>query len=130
MGAHLRGRRVRIADTGQIGLARTPRIGYCCRTASCTRRGNPPSPYADLSPLIIGHLDVVEAPLASWSVDAFQLTEKDGYFYGRGVLDMKGEDTALLTALVRMRREGFKPDRDIVAAFTADEEAGTADGVQ
>ena len=43
---------------------------------------------------------------------------------------MKGEDTALLTALVRMRREGFKPDRDIVAAFTADEEAGTADGVQ
>ena len=73
---------------------------------------------------------MVEAPLASRSVDPFQLTEKDRYIYGRGVLDMKGEDTALLTALVRMKREGFKPDRDIVAAFTADEEAGTADGVQ
>ncbi len=58
---------------------------------------------------------MVEAARASWSVDPFQLTEKDGYFYGRGVLDMKGEDTALLTALVRLKREGFKPERDIVA---------------
>ena len=80
--------------------------------------------------LIIGHVDVVEAPRGSWSVDPFKLTEKDGFFYGRGVLDMKGEDTAVLMALMRMKREGFKPDRDIVVAFTADEEAGTADGVQ
>ena len=80
--------------------------------------------------LIIGHIDVVEAPRETWSVDPFRLTEKDGFFYGRGVLDLKGEDTALLTALVRLKREGFRPDRDIIVAFTADEEAGTANGVQ
>jgi acetylornithine deacetylase/succinyl-diaminopimelate desuccinylase-like protein len=80
--------------------------------------------------LIIGHIDVVEAPRETWSVDPFKLTEKDGYFYGRGVLDLKGEDTAILTALVRMRSEGFRPDRDIIVAFTADEEAGTRNGVQ
>lgn len=80
--------------------------------------------------LLIGHIDVVDASRATWSVDPFKLTEKDGYFYGRGVLDLKGEDTAILAALVRMRGEGFRPDRDIIVAFTADEEAGTRDGVQ
>ncbi|HUI58775.1 MAG TPA: M20/M25/M40 family metallo-hydrolase, partial [Steroidobacteraceae bacterium] len=80
--------------------------------------------------LIIGHLDVVEAPRQNWTFDPFALTEKDGFFYGRGVLDMKGEDTAVIAAMVRMKRERFRPDRDIVAAFTADEEAGTADGVE
>ncbi len=80
--------------------------------------------------LLIGHIDVVDAPRETWSVDPFKLTEKDGYFYGRGVLDLKGEDTAILAALVRMRGEGFRPDRDLIVAFTADEEAGTRDGVQ
>jgi acetylornithine deacetylase/succinyl-diaminopimelate desuccinylase-like protein len=80
--------------------------------------------------LLIGHIDVVDAPRATWSVDPFKLTEKDGYFYGRGTLDLKGEDTAILAALVRMRAEGFRPERDIIVAFTADEEAGTRDGVQ
>ncbi|HLY58124.1 MAG TPA: M20/M25/M40 family metallo-hydrolase [Stellaceae bacterium] len=80
--------------------------------------------------LLIGHIDVVEAPRETWSVDPFKLTEKDGYFYGRGTLDMKGEDVAVLTSLIRMKQEGFVPDRDIVAAFTADEEAGTADGAE
>jgi acetylornithine deacetylase/succinyl-diaminopimelate desuccinylase-like protein len=80
--------------------------------------------------LVIGHLDVVEAPRQHWSVDPFKLTEKEGYFYGRGVLDLKGEDTAILAALVRMKREGFTPARSIVVAFTADEEAGSANGVK
>jgi acetylornithine deacetylase/succinyl-diaminopimelate desuccinylase-like protein len=79
--------------------------------------------------LVIGHLDVVEAPRTTWSVEPFRLTEKDGFFYGRGVLDLKGEDTAILSALVRLKRERTHPDRDIIVAFTADEEAGTADGV-
>ena len=79
--------------------------------------------------LVIGHLDVVEAPRATWSVEPFHLTEKDGFFYGRGVLDLKGEDAAILTALVRLKRERVRTDRDIIVAFTADEEAGTADGV-
>lgn len=80
--------------------------------------------------LVIGHIDVVEAPAQGWTVDPFQLTEREGYFYGRGVLDLKGEDTAILTALMRMKHEGFRPQRDIIAAFTADEEAGNTNGVQ
>ena len=80
--------------------------------------------------LYIGHLDVVEARPEDWTVNPFKLTEKDGYFYGRGVLDMKGDDAAVLESLVRLKREGFQPDRDIIVAFTADEEAeGDANGV-
>lgn len=80
--------------------------------------------------LYICHLDVVEAKREDWTVDPFVLTEKDGWFYGRGVVDMKGEDVAVLESLIRLKREGFKPDRDIIVAFTADEEAeGDANGV-
>jgi acetylornithine deacetylase/succinyl-diaminopimelate desuccinylase-like protein len=80
--------------------------------------------------LFNGHLDVVEALPADWTVDPFKLTEKDGYFYGRGTSDMKGDDAAMLTALIRFKKEGFVPDRDIIVAFTADEEAeGDANGV-
>jgi acetylornithine deacetylase/succinyl-diaminopimelate desuccinylase-like protein len=80
--------------------------------------------------LFIGHLDVVEARREDWSVDPFVLTESDGYFYGRGTLDMKGDDAALVTNLMRLKQEGFVPDRDIVVALTADEEAGgDANGV-
>ncbi|HWE46161.1 MAG TPA: M20/M25/M40 family metallo-hydrolase [Caulobacteraceae bacterium] len=79
--------------------------------------------------LFHGHLDVVEALPQDWTVDPFKLTEKDGYFYGRGTSDMKGDDSAMLTALIRMKKEGFVPDRDIIVAFTADEEAeGDANG--
>jgi acetylornithine deacetylase/succinyl-diaminopimelate desuccinylase-like protein len=81
--------------------------------------------------LFIGHLDVVEAKKEDWSVDPFLLTTKDGYFYGRGTLDMKGDDAALVTNLMRLKQERFVPDRDIVVALTADEEAGgDANGVE
>jgi acetylornithine deacetylase/succinyl-diaminopimelate desuccinylase-like protein len=74
--------------------------------------------------LFIGHLDVVEALPADWSVDPFKLTEKDGWFYGRGSIDMKDGDAAMLDTLIRLKREGFVPERDLIVAFTADEEAG------
>ncbi len=74
--------------------------------------------------LFIGHLDVVEAKPEDWTVDPFKLTEKDGWLYGRGVIDMKGQDVAVAVGLMRLKREGFRPARDIIAAFTADEEAG------
>ncbi|HWJ35955.1 MAG TPA: M20/M25/M40 family metallo-hydrolase [Steroidobacteraceae bacterium] len=74
--------------------------------------------------LFMGHLDVVEAKPEDWSVDPFLLTEKDGWFYGRGTLDMKDGDAALAESLIRLKRERFVPDRDIIVAFTADEEAG------
>jgi acetylornithine deacetylase/succinyl-diaminopimelate desuccinylase-like protein len=79
--------------------------------------------------LLIGHLDVVEARREDWSVDPFQLIEKDGYFYGRGTLDIKSGDTFLLMAMIRMKQEGYKPDRDIILALTADEEGGAFNGV-
>ena len=74
--------------------------------------------------LFLGHLDVVEARAEDWSVDPFKFTEKDGWFYGRGTIDMKDGDAALAASLIRLKREGFVPQRDIIVALTADEEAG------
>ncbi|HEX2763834.1 MAG TPA: M20/M25/M40 family metallo-hydrolase, partial [Allosphingosinicella sp.] len=72
--------------------------------------------------LLMAHMDVVEAKREDWSVDPFVLTEKDGYFYGRGTQDDKMGVTAVTTALLRLKAEGFKPKRDIVVFFTGDEE--------
>jgi acetylornithine deacetylase/succinyl-diaminopimelate desuccinylase-like protein len=79
--------------------------------------------------LLIGHLDVVEARRADWTTDPFKFVEKDGYFYGRGTQDMKDGDAIMVTSLIRMKKEGFRPNRDIILALTADEEGGTANGV-
>jgi acetylornithine deacetylase/succinyl-diaminopimelate desuccinylase-like protein len=80
--------------------------------------------------LYIGHLDVVEARPEDWSFDPFKLTEDAGWLYGRGVIDMKGQDVAMAISLMRLEREGFKPVRDLIVAFTADEESGgDANGV-
>jgi acetylornithine deacetylase/succinyl-diaminopimelate desuccinylase-like protein len=79
--------------------------------------------------LLIGHLDVVEARREEWSVDPFQFLERDGYFYGRGTQDMKSADAIFVATLIRFRKEGFHPDRDIILALTADEETGDANGV-
>jgi acetylornithine deacetylase/succinyl-diaminopimelate desuccinylase-like protein len=80
--------------------------------------------------LLIGHLDVVEARREDWSTDPFELTEKDGYFYGRGALDMKSGDAIMATALLRMKREGYRPSRDVILALTADEEGGCCNGAE
>jgi len=74
--------------------------------------------------LLIAHLDVVEARREDWTLDPFQLTEKDGYFYGRGTQDIKGEAALLVATLLRLKREGFTPQRDLILALTADEEGG------
>ena len=79
--------------------------------------------------LLIGHLDVVEARREDWSMDPFQFTEKNSYYYGRGTLDMKDGDAILVTTMIRLKKENYKPDRDIIMALTADEEGGTSNGV-
>ena len=79
--------------------------------------------------LIIGHIDVVEARRADWTLDPYTLTEKDGYFYGRGTQDMKDGDADVVASFIRMKREGYVPDRDITLALTADEEGGKSNGV-
>jgi acetylornithine deacetylase/succinyl-diaminopimelate desuccinylase-like protein len=79
--------------------------------------------------LLIGHLDVVEARREDWTTDPFQVVEKDGYFYGRGTEDMKSGDAIMTTTLIRFKKEGYVPDRDIILALTADEEGGKSNGV-
>jgi len=79
--------------------------------------------------LFIGHLDVVEARREDWSSDPFLFLEKDGYFYGRGTEDMKSGDALLVTTFIRLKQQGYVPDRDLILALTADEEGGTANGV-
>lgn len=82
-------------------------------------RGNDPS----ASPiLMMAHLDVVDAVAEAWSVDPFELTERDGWLYGRGSTDDKAGDAVLVANLIRLKREGFVPDRDLVIVLTADEE--------
>ncbi len=78
--------------------------------------------------LLIGHVDVVEAHREDWNLDPFKLTEQDGYFYGRGTSDMKSDDAIMVATLLRMKKEGYKPDRDIILALTADEEGGCCNG--
>lgn len=80
--------------------------------------------------LIIGHLDVVEARREDWTTNPFQFVEKDGYFYGRGTQDMKVNDAALVTTFIRFHKEGYRPDRDLILALTADEEGGKSNGVE
>ncbi len=80
--------------------------------------------------LVICHLDVVEAKREDWTTDPFVFTEKDGFFYGRGTQDIKEGDAALVTSFLKMKREGFVPERDITLALTADEEGGKSNGVE
>ena len=90
-------------------------------------RGTPGSPLKPI--LIICHLDVVEAPQAEWATDPFKLVEKDGFFYGRGTQDMKDSDAILVTNFIRLKKQGFVPNRDLILALTADEEGGKSNGV-
>ena len=74
--------------------------------------------------LLLAHTDVVEAKREDWSMDPFQFVEKDGFFYGRGTGDDKAQAAVWIANLIQYKKEGFKPDRDIIVALTADEEGG------
>jgi acetylornithine deacetylase/succinyl-diaminopimelate desuccinylase-like protein len=74
--------------------------------------------------LLLAHTDVVEAKREDWSMDPFTLHETDGFFYGRGTGDDKAQAAVWVANLIRYKREGYKPDRDIIVALTADEEGG------
>jgi acetylornithine deacetylase/succinyl-diaminopimelate desuccinylase-like protein len=80
--------------------------------------------------LLLAHLDVVEARREDWSVDPFVFREHDGYYWGRGTTDDKAMAAIFVANLIRYRKEGFRPDRDIVVALTADEEGGDHNGVE
>ena len=80
--------------------------------------------------LVHGHLDVVPADASEWSVPPFSGEEKDGYLWGRGAIDMKDFDAMMLAVVRGWQRTGYVPPRDIVLAYTADEEAGMEYGSQ
>lgn len=73
--------------------------------------------------MIMGHMDVVEAKPEDWKTsDPFKFTEKDGYYYGRGTIDMKDGDVSMITAMLQLRAAGFAPKRDVILFITGDEE--------
>ncbi|HKW58107.1 MAG TPA: M20/M25/M40 family metallo-hydrolase [Candidatus Acidoferrum sp.] len=80
--------------------------------------------------LFLAHLDVVEARREDWTTDPFQFVEKDGYFYGRGTVDIKDGAAILVTNLIRMKKSGAVPAGDLILALTADEEGGSSNGVE
>ncbi len=82
--------------------------------------------------LLLAHLDVVQALKSDWSadLDPFVFTERDGYYYGRGSGDDKAMASIFVANLLRLKKEGYVPDRDIILALTADEEGGPANGVR
>jgi acetylornithine deacetylase/succinyl-diaminopimelate desuccinylase-like protein len=79
--------------------------------------------------LLLAHIDVVEARREDWSLDPFVLTEKDGYFYGRGTSDDKAMAAIWIANLIRYKQEGWVPRRDLIVALTSDEETGPHNGV-
>lgn len=78
--------------------------------------------------LVHGHLDVVPAEAADWSVHPFSGEIRDGVVWGRGAVDMKNMDAMILAVVRGWARQGIRPRRDLVIAFTADEEASAVDG--
>jgi acetylornithine deacetylase/succinyl-diaminopimelate desuccinylase-like protein len=79
--------------------------------------------------LLLAHLDVVAARREDWTTDPFAFLEKDGYFYGRGTTDDKSMAAQFVANLIRLKKEAFTPDRDLILALTADEETGDFNGV-
>ena len=79
--------------------------------------------------LMMAHLDVVEALPSDWNVPPFEMTEADGYYYGRGTDDNKGGAAILVANFIRLKQENYLPDRDLIVMLTADEET-TGEGAQ
>jgi acetylornithine deacetylase/succinyl-diaminopimelate desuccinylase-like protein len=93
------------------------------------RQGAQGGPNAGKPVLLLAHLDVVAALRADWPRDPFTLNEEGGYFLGRGTSDDKAMAAIFVANLLRYKREGWVPERDLILALTADEEGGDANGV-
>ncbi|MEV4249044.1 M20/M25/M40 family metallo-hydrolase [Streptosporangium canum] len=114
----------------EIVMARLAEVGAeATYVESAPGRGNVVTRIEGSDPglpalLVHGHLDVVPADAADWTVDPFAGEIRDGYIWGRGAVDMKDMDAMMLAVLRQMATEGRKPRRDVVFAWVADEEAG------
>ncbi len=80
--------------------------------------------------LLLAHLDVVEALREDWTTDPFKFEEIDGFYYARGSRDDKAMAAIFVANLIRMKKEKYTPDRDIIVALTDDEEGGDSNGVR
>jgi acetylornithine deacetylase/succinyl-diaminopimelate desuccinylase-like protein len=110
----------------EVGLATTV-LESAPGRANVFARIEGTDPSADAL-LVHGHLDVVPAIAADWSVDPFGGEIRDGMIWGRGAVDMKDRDAMMISVLRHMVRTGDRPRRDIVFGFFADEEAGMVYG--
>lgn len=79
--------------------------------------------------LLMAHIDVVEADIKDWSFDPFKFQEIDGFYYARGSSDDKAMAAIFIANFIRLKKEKFTPDRDIIVALTADEEGGDHNGI-
>jgi acetylornithine deacetylase/succinyl-diaminopimelate desuccinylase-like protein len=92
------------------------------KTAALVVRWRAPNPTARPI-MVMAHMDVVEAKREDWGqTDPFVFTEKDGYYYGRGTIDIKQGIAATTTAILKLKAAGFQPKRDIIVFYTGDEE--------
>jgi acetylornithine deacetylase/succinyl-diaminopimelate desuccinylase-like protein len=92
------------------------------KTAALIVRWRAPGSPEGKPIMLMGHMDVVEAKREDSTTDPFVLTERDGYYYGRGTIDMKDGIVGITQALFDLRAAGFRPTRDVVVFFTGDEE--------
>jgi acetylornithine deacetylase/succinyl-diaminopimelate desuccinylase-like protein len=92
------------------------------KTAALLVRWRTPGKATKKPILLLGHMDVVEAKREDSTTDPFALTERDGYLYGRGTIDMKNGIAGITQALFELKASGWTPKRDIVVFFTGDEE--------
>ena len=76
--------------------------------------------------LLLAHMDVVTANREDWQRDPYTLIEENGYFFGRGTYDIKGEVALLTETFLRLKAEKFVPTRDLIVVFTGDEETDQA----
>ncbi|HCP47863.1 MAG TPA: peptidase M20 [Deltaproteobacteria bacterium] len=98
-----------------------PRANLLARLPASRRTGKAPL-------LIVAHIDVVNFRREAWTTDPMTLTEREGYLYGRGVIDNKGMASAGIEILLRLHRDRVPLERDVVLLLAADEEAGGRDG--
>jgi len=99
-------------------VGQTPRYQNLVARYRGTGRGGRPI-------LMMAHLDVVDARREDWSFDPYQFREDEGYYYGRGTSDNKAGCATLVANFIRLRREGFVPDRDLIIVLTADEDVAS-----
>jgi carboxypeptidase PM20D1 len=74
--------------------------------------------------LLLGHMDVVDAEPGNWETPPFEAVEKDGYLYGRGTIDNKAGVSLVLASFIRLKEDGWQPERELMIAFSGDEETG------